>query len=61
MSVDIWSLGCVIAEIFLESPIFDGKSDIEQLGKIIDIMGTPIENDWEEAKNLPYYMEFKSN
>lgn len=29
MSVDLWSLGCVIAELFLGKPIFDGKSDLD--------------------------------
>jgi serine/threonine protein kinase len=59
LSVDLWSLGCVIAELYLGHPLFDGRSDIEQLGKIIDMMGPP-ELLWPEVKNLPFYMQFDS-
>ena len=40
-SVDIWALGCILAEFFLRQPIFKGNSDIDQLSKIFGIRGTP--------------------
>lgn len=39
--IDIWSVGCVIAEMFLGEPIFPGVSSKDQLLKIMQIMGTP--------------------
>ena len=49
-SVDMWSLGCVIFELYAGKPLFDGKSDIEQLSKIIDFLGTPEQNEWDLVK-----------
>ena len=39
--IDIWSIGCVIAEMFLGEPIFPGVSSKDQLLKIMQLMGTP--------------------
>ena len=39
--VDVWSVGCVIAELVLNRPIFPGKSAKEQLYEIMKILGTP--------------------
>ena len=39
--VDVWSIGCVIAELVLNKPIFPGKNKDDQLFEIINILGTP--------------------
>ncbi|CAF3726201.1 unnamed protein product [Rotaria sordida] len=39
--VDIWSVGCIMAELILLKPLFPGKDTIDQLNKIFDIIGTP--------------------
>lgn len=39
--VDVWSLGCVFAEIIIGFPIFQGENEIDQLNKIFAILGTP--------------------
>ena len=39
--VDVWSAGCVLAEMMLGSPIFPGKTDVDQMVQIIKILGTP--------------------
>lgn len=39
--IDIWSIGCVIAEMFLGEPIFPGTSSKDQMIKIISLLGTP--------------------
>ena len=49
-SIDIWGCGCILAEMLLGEPIFKGTTDIEQLGKIMTVLGTPLENDWKEAE-----------
>ena len=53
--VDIWSIGCIFAELCLKRPIFKGEYEIEQLFKIFDLLGTPNEDIWPEVVNLPYY------
>mmetsp|Transcript_8590 Transcript_8590/g.16864 ORF Transcript_8590/g.16864 Transcript_8590/m.16864 type:complete len:377 (+) Transcript_8590:526-1656(+) len=40
-AIDIWSAGCVVAEMFLSYPLFRGESAVDQLVEIIKIMGTP--------------------
>ncbi|KAJ1643128.1 glycogen synthase kinase 3 [Coemansia erecta] len=39
--IDIWSAGCVFAELMMMQPIFPGESGIDQLVEIIKILGTP--------------------
>ena len=38
-SIDMWSLGCIIAELYLGLPLFPGHSEYDQLCKIIELMG----------------------
>ena len=44
-SIDLWSAGCVIAEMLLGQPLFSGDSNPEQLLSIIQILGTPSRQD----------------
>lgn len=54
-SVDIWSIGCIFAELHLKKPLFLGENDIDQLFKIFRIKGTPNANVWPEVVTLPHY------
>ena len=40
-TIDAWSTGCVIAELMLGQPIFQGESAVDQLVKITKVLGTP--------------------
>ena len=44
--VDLWSCGCILAELFLRKPLFPGQYEIDQLGKIFGVLGTPTEAEW---------------
>lgn len=56
-AIDIWSQGCVLAELLLGTPIFPGTSGVDQLVEIIKVLGTPTK---EELKHMnPNYQEFK--
>lgn len=44
-AIDIWSLGCVIAELFLGTPLFQGDSGVDQLVEIIKVLGAPSKTD----------------
>ncbi|CAD2106671.1 mitogen-activated protein kinase 1, putative [Plasmodium vinckei] len=51
--VDMWSLGCIMAELLLGKPLFRGNSTMNQLEKIIEIVGKPNKKDIEDIKS-PY-------
>nr|AAB51081.1 protein kinase [Schizosaccharomyces pombe] len=56
-AIDIWSTGCVMAELMLGHPLFPGESGIDQLVEIIKILGTPSR---EQIKTMnPNYMEHR--
>ncbi|KAF4355003.1 hypothetical protein G4B88_024040 [Cannabis sativa] len=56
-AIDIWSAGCVLAELLLGQPLFPGESGVDQLVEIIKVLGTPTR---EEIKCMnPNYTEFK--
>jgi serine/threonine protein kinase len=56
-AVDIWSLGCVFAEMLLGAPLFPGDSGVDQLIEIIKILGTPSKRQIQ-AMN-PNHVSFK--
>ncbi|KAF8823107.1 putative cell-cycle-associated protein kinase GSK [Cardiosporidium cionae] len=42
-AIDTWSIGCVMGEMLLGKPLFSGESSVEQMVKIVQILGTPTE------------------
>lgn len=57
-AVDMWSVGCIFAELMLRMPYLPGDSDIDQLAKIFQARGTPKDEDWPNRSELPAYVEF---
>ena len=56
-AIDIWSQGCVGAELLLGQPLFPGDSGVDQLVEIIKVLGTPTK---EEIRSMnSNYIEFK--
>ncbi|XP_018571539.1 glycogen synthase kinase-3 beta isoform X7 [Anoplophora glabripennis] len=55
--IDVWSAGCVLAELLLGQPIFPGDSGVDQLVEIIKVLGTPTKEQIKEMN--PNYTEFK--
>lgn len=51
--VDIWSVGCLLAELLSKRPLFPGKDETEQLELIFRGLGVPCENTWPGWRNLP--------
>ncbi|KAG9312973.1 kinase-like protein [Chiua virens] len=43
-AIDVWSIGCIFAELLLGRPLFKGKDYVDQLSKILDVLGTPDED-----------------
>lgn len=54
-SVDMWSMGCVFAELAMGKPVFPGETEIAQLIAIFQVMGTPNETLWPGVSLLPHY------
>ncbi|XP_075748992.1 glycogen synthase kinase-3 beta isoform X2 [Rhipicephalus microplus] len=55
--IDVWSAGCVLAELLLGQPIFPGDSGVDQLVEIIKVLGTPSKEQIREMNRN--YTEFK--
>ncbi|KAE8628091.1 hypothetical protein XENTR_v10007307 [Xenopus tropicalis] len=51
--VDMWSVGCIFAEMFKRKPLFCGNSEADQLCKIFDMIGLPSEEEWPADVTLP--------
>lgn len=49
--VDMWSLGCILAELMLGKPLFPGKSTLDQLARVLEITGYPNKEDVESMQS----------
>ncbi|XP_039715438.1 cyclin-dependent kinase 3 isoform X7 [Pteropus medius] len=54
-AVDIWSIGCIFAEMVIRRALFPGDSEIDQLFRIFRTLGTPSEAVWPGVTQLPDY------
>ncbi|KAM3702994.1 hypothetical protein ACJW31_04G064100 [Castanea mollissima] len=52
--VDVWSVGCIFAEMVNQRPLFPGDSEIDELFKIFS-KGTPNDDTWPGVTSLPDY------
>ena len=50
-AIDVWSVGCILAELILRHPLFPGQSTMNQLAIINNVLGSPTEEDLEECTN----------
>jgi len=55
LEIDLWSLGCILAELLNLEPIFPGISDIDQISRIISVLGDIMEETFPGCSNLPDY------
>jgi len=52
-AIDIWSIGCIFAELLTRDPLFQGKNEVDQLSKIFNLLGTPTTTSWPGFRSLP--------
>ncbi|EEH59683.1 uncharacterized protein MICPUCDRAFT_14515 [Micromonas pusilla CCMP1545] len=57
-AVDMWSAGCIFAELLLGKPILPGKNELEQLDLMFKLCGSPVPVDWPEVELLPWASSF---
>ncbi|XP_023242571.1 cyclin-dependent kinase 2-like [Centruroides sculpturatus] len=54
-SVDVWSIGCIFAEMLTRRALFPGDSEIDQLFRVFRTLGTPDDRIWPGVSHLPDY------
>lgn len=59
LAVDMWSAGCIFAELLTQRPLFPGNSDIDQICKIREVLGTLDERVWTGVESLPDWGKLK--
>ncbi|RPB23360.1 Pkinase-domain-containing protein [Terfezia boudieri ATCC MYA-4762] len=52
--VDMWSIGCIFAELLTKEPIFKGTTEVDQISKIFTLLGVPTEASWPGYRRLPH-------
>ncbi|KAH0833697.1 hypothetical protein AYO21_04443 [Fonsecaea monophora] len=51
--VDVWSVGCIFAELLTREPLFQGRNEVDQLSRIFMLLGTPTRESWPGFRSLP--------
>ncbi|XP_052398333.1 serine/threonine-protein kinase MAK isoform X5 [Carassius gibelio] len=57
--IDIWAVGCIIAELYTLRPLFPGNSEVDEIFKICQVLGTVKKSDWPEGYQLAAAMNFR--
>lgn len=52
-AVDMWSVGCIFAELLLKEPLFQAKNEVELLSMIFKLLGPPSSATWPNYHSLP--------
>ncbi|EDW69958.1 cyclin-dependent kinase 12 [Drosophila virilis] len=58
-SIDVWSCGCILGELFLKRPLFQANAEMAQLETISKICGSPIPAVWPNVIKLPLFHTLK--
>lgn len=57
--IDMWAVGCIMSELYTLRPLFPGSSEIDEIFKICQVLGTPKKNNWSEGYQLATTMNFR--
>lgn len=58
-SADVWSIGCIFAELLKRNPLWPGANEVEMIAHMSSLLGTPRETNWKGVTQLPHYIEFE--
>lgn len=59
-AIDIWSVGCIVAELLGRTPLFPGEDFLDQVQRIISVLGTPSMEDMKYIGNKDAIKYIKS-
>ncbi|XP_029464079.1 cyclin-dependent kinase 10 isoform X1 [Rhinatrema bivittatum] len=57
-AIDMWAVGCILAELLAHKPLLPGSSEIQQIDLIVQLLGTPNENIWPGFSKLPLVSQY---
>uniref|UniRef100_A0A6Q2X7D9 non-specific serine/threonine protein kinase n=1 Tax=Esox lucius TaxID=8010 RepID=A0A6Q2X7D9_ESOLU len=57
--IDMWAVGCIMAELYTLRPLFPGNSEVDEIFKICQVLGTVKKCDWPEGHQLASAMNFR--
>ncbi|XP_058497314.1 serine/threonine-protein kinase MAK isoform X9 [Solea solea] len=57
--IDLWAVGCIMAELYTLRPLFPGNSEVDEIFKICQVLGTVKKMDWPEGYQLATAMNFR--
>ncbi|GAB6020762.1 Cdc2- kinase [Chamberlinius hualienensis] len=57
-AIDLWAAGCILGELLSHKPLLPGRSEMQQLDLIIDLLGTPNDSIWPGFSQLPALQHF---
>ncbi|XP_001633210.2 serine/threonine-protein kinase MAK [Nematostella vectensis] len=57
--IDIWAVGCIMAELYTLRPLFPGSSEVDEIFKVCSVLGPPKPDEWPEGHKLASAMNFK--
>lgn len=60
-AIDMWSLGCILAELYTGYPLFPGENEVEQLACIMEVLGAPPEDVIMNASRRRLFFDSKGN
>lgn len=58
--VDLWSTGCIVAELITSQPLLPGSNEKEEMDLIVGLIGPPSETTWPGFKRLPWATKYKA-
>ncbi|XP_067665923.1 dual specificity tyrosine-phosphorylation-regulated kinase 4-like isoform X2 [Haliotis asinina] len=61
MPIDMWSFGCILAELYTGYPLFPGENEVEQLACIMEVLGLPPQNVLDQATRRRLFFDSKGN
>uniref|UniRef100_A0A8C4NMG3 dual-specificity kinase n=1 Tax=Dicentrarchus labrax TaxID=13489 RepID=A0A8C4NMG3_DICLA len=61
MAIDMWSLGCILGELYTGYPLFPGESEVEQIACIMEVLGMPPNDFVQSASRRRLFFDSKGN